>query len=658
MYSDCCKYSNYCKANKTILVYILLICVTNLVITDAWKQCAVEEGGGVCPEGNTCCRTADPGISSCIPGKKKDPQGASGHCCDPEGATGCAYGYDCEIKGVDVFGNNVHKHKQQEVCKLRKPHPGYLKADETPRYELCRLPSSSLSSEMLQLQKFPINGFNAVYYSSMGSILPTDDKHHVHETHKFSSVETVLVIVHGSERNADDYLCAGISTALQSYRKDKENNSNDTRFDSNDVKDSDLIDIKKGKVLVIAPKFVADIDHDDRSHFRDVLYWLEKGPDVTLAHTWRYGANAANTGLENSSRNEDDKDDDVSENKRNKISSYTVMDRLLEFLISSRNKNKEKGLLRQNLEEEMFSFPKLNRIVVAGHSAGGQYVHRWAMLSSSPTIWGDNNYCGFQDDHGQEVERSATKNRTIEVRIVVANPRSYCYPDKRRMISANKHGAGISRSPKNDTHNNYIDIGIDIEDDVNPKFNIDENMDVDEPKSFVYAVPDPHSIATCPTYDQWEWGLEPGGDISVSYKDDALNLVHNNITELAFRYSKRKVFYLAGEQDTILQEDHCETYSFQGDNRNQRAKRYFKALSEYFRQTNDYRGSSSVSDKTKMIHQFEEIPGSPHDHTLMFQSELALNAFYGSECKNSVSIIKKATSAALEELSTKSIHVN
>ena len=619
--------------------------MSKLVIIHAWKQCAVEEGGGICPDGNTCCRTADPGISSCIPGKKNDPEDASGQCCDPEGTTGCPYGYDCAIKAGNAYGKNFDKRKQHEVCKLRKPHPGYLNADETPRYKLCRLPSSLSSSEMLQLQKFPIKPFNAVYYSNMGSILPTDDKHHVNQTQKFSSVETVLVIVHGSERNADDYLCAGISTALQISESNEKTNNNNTRFDSRDNKYSDLIDIKQDKVLVIAPKFVADIDHDDRSRFQNILYWSERGPDVSLAHTWRYGADAVNTAFENTSKShygnidnrhisvQDDNDDDVSQNKRKRVSSYTVMDRLLEFLISSKEQNNKKGSLGQNLEK-VFSFPKLKRIIVAGHSAGGQYVHRWAMLSSSPSIWGDNNYCGVKDGHSKGFERSGTKNRTIEIRIVVANPRSYCYPDERRMIRAKKIGVGISGSPENDTHN--IDIGV--EDDADSKFKIDKNADVDEPNNFVYAVPDPDIIDTCPTYDQWEWGLEPGGDISVPYKDDALDLVHNNITALAFRYSKRKVFYLAGEHDSIVQEDHCETYSFQGDNRNERAKRYFTALSEYFRQTNGFGRSSIIEADTKLIHEFEEIPGSPHDHTLMFQSEAALKAFYGSGCQNSVGV--------------------
>ena len=82
---------------------------------------------------------------------------------------------------------------------------------------------------------------------------------------------------------------------------------------------------------------------------------------------------------------------------------------------------------------------------MAGHSAGGQYVHRWTLLSSSPIIWGEDGGSGsdsvsvVHDDNNANANANAnstttTNNREIEIRTAVANPRSYCYLDNRRMI--------------------------------------------------------------------------------------------------------------------------------------------------------------------------------------------------------------------------------
>ena len=641
-----------------VVIFFLVTVTTTWNIVDGWKQCPPEEGGGICPNGNTCCPTETPGISACISGKEKDPEGARGQCCDLKGTTGCAYGYDC-----------TSTIEQQPVCMLREPHPEYLNAKETPRYELCRLPSSSLSSETLRLQRFPIDGFNAVYYSSMGSILPTptddddddddDNRHSIdndNNMQKFSSIETVLVIVHGSGRNSDDYLCAGISTAAAMSKRDENNNNNnnnrngiDLGSNSNDINSSS---IDNGKVLVIAPKFVADVDHDDRSHYRNTLYWLEKGKDVPLSHTWRYGADAANThnsatAFVNTSKgdNSDDNDNDnVYGSNQNGISSYAVMDRLLEFLIASKQQiNDKERSLRHSLlpRKEKFHFPNLKRIVVAGHSAGGQYVHRWALLSSSPVVWGDgsssNDHAPTDDDH-VDVNRNKTStaenDRNIEIRAIVANPRSYCYPDNRRMIRTD----GVVTSESDRLGNETIGVDVNVTDDTRIRYrNIDVNMGIDEQHNYVFAVPDSRDVDKCPTYNQWQWGLDNGGDIISPYKDAALDNIHNNMTALALRYLERKVFYLAGEYDTLVQEDRCETYGFQGDTRNERARRYFRALVAYLttttrggnlRRSNDTRSSTSTSNN-KLTHEFHQVPGSPHDHTLMFQSAVGREAFYG-----------------------------
>ncbi len=604
-------------AKKRFLLCVLLAVVATKNIVTAWKQCSPEEGGGICPDGNTCCPTGTPGLSSCIPGRARDPDGAGGQCCDTEGATGCPFGYECA----------VHEDtKPIQICKRKEPHTEDLNAKETPRYRLCRLsqsPSSSSSDDDYRLQNFPIDGFNAVYYSNMGSIYPNETN-----AQKFANVEIVLVMVHGSGRNADDYLCAGMSTAEAISNFGQSTNGNRTKLlSTND---------KHGKFLVIAPRFLADIDHEDRKLFPNTLYWWERGKDIPLSHTWRYGADAANTLPKRGD----------SKNQTGGISSYAVMDRLLEHIIGSKHSKGKTTKLRRSLEQrEDYSFPNLKRIVVAGHSAGGQYVHRWSLLSSSPVIWGEGGDLGDKDSPVRtNAATVATNHRKVEMRMVVANPRSYCYPDNRRMIRTGTFSNGqfrhVGTNPSNTDNsvNKKADSSLDNGDSTVNSY------------SYRFEIPDSRDIDACPTYDQWQWGLEPGGDVLCPYKDNALDLVQNNMTALALRYSKRKVFYLAGQHDTIVQDDRCETYDFQGDHRNERARRYYRALTEYLATLETDRAQSTSNKRTKqnLIHEFHQVPGSPHDHTLMFQSAPAREAFYGTGLESNDSNFERNHEKKLE----------
>jgi pimeloyl-ACP methyl ester carboxylesterase len=377
-----------------------------------------------------------------------DPDGM-GHCCDLN--TGCGYGYQCATdKDENPF------------CQLEDPHPEYLTTD-TPRYQLCSVPQ-----EMQQLYGFPIDTpegtFQLAYYSNMQSITVPNNQHF--------AVETVLVMIHGSGGNADDYFCAALSVVPE---------------------------IVDESVLVIAPLFASP---EDGPLLDNLLVWADHGGP--LSHSWRYGADAINA----------------------PVSSYGALDELVEYLAHA------------NVQ-----FPNVRQIAVAGHSAGGQIAHRWALLSNSPA-W-----------------------ETVSIRAVVANPRSYCYLDNRRMSADGTFG-----------------------------------------------LPDVDMAAICSSYDQWQWGLEPGGNVICPYKDQALNETPAEI--MAKRYATRKVIYLAGEYDTIPQHDRCETQFFQGSNRNERAKNYFQALEHYF---------------GRPVQQLQVVPGSPHDHSLMFQSETGRKAIFGQD---------------------------
>ena len=64
----------------------------------AWRTCPAEEGGGICPDGNTCCPTNIKGISSCITALEgSQPHNGTSVCCvdNGMGVTGCGPQYQC-----------------------------------------------------------------------------------------------------------------------------------------------------------------------------------------------------------------------------------------------------------------------------------------------------------------------------------------------------------------------------------------------------------------------------------------------------------------------------------------------------------------------------------------------------------------------------------
>ena len=109
-------------------------------------------------------------------------------------------------------------------------------------------------------------------------------------------------------------------------------------------------------------------------------------------------------------------------------------------------------------------------------TAGGQTLQRWSLLSNSPA-WD-----------------------TIDIRIVVANPRSYAYLDGRRWFTDTKS------------------------------------------KNHVFRLPTPGDKIEkqCPWYNQWLWGLEDGGEVPCPYRDAAMEQV-GSADAMAQRYASRKV---------------------------------------------------------------------------------------------------------------------
>ena len=233
------------------------------------------------------------------------------------------------------------------------------------------------------------------------------------------------------------------------------------------------------------------------------LKWIDHGP---IAHTWRYGADAENSN----------------------ISSYAVTDDLIKYALAK--------------------VPALQRIVVAGHSAGGQYVQRWALLTE---VWIPSM-----------------------MRAIVANPKSFCWLDARRMFSD----------------------GL--------------------------RLPNQDAIAICPTYNEWEWGLEnstsqhrENGALVTPYKDAVLT--EYTTDQVTARYLSRDVVYLSGELDILWNGD-CEA-RMQGDSRKKRSENFFKSL---------------LWQQKIVSHRRLVVKGVDHNHCLMFQSPEGREAFFSSSASS------------------------
>ena len=483
-------------------------------------QCSDLEGGGVCPDKSTCCKIKSKSGhvgSGCIPNNNhvKEP----GQCC-ADSPSACVGGYKCDTS------SSIRKGEREYFCsKLTKSGEKVRQ----PRYQLIEATSASIGA----IYGFPVHpkekedtittyGNYLAYYSNKGPILTASPNDLID-----SLVRVVVVIIHGSGRNADEYLYAGMVSSEIQKAYPSEN------------------------VIVIAPRFLSELD--GISGVSVPVFYNQRNPKIVtpmmwnetfpIAHTWRYGANAVNP-------SED-------------LSSYDAMDSIVEFFTANNR------------------FQNLERIVVAGHSAGGQFTHRWALTSHS-AAW----YITGQDFYNRNLphndytiqrhvrERMTRNTKSLILRAIVANPRSYCYLDGRRFI--------------NNT----------------------------------FQLPSKLAINDCPGYNQWEWGLEDGGRLPTPYRDQAIEDVDWNRTKLIERYAGRNVIYLSGENDTEALHGSCEDDHFQGKFRRERSERFFQSLQQLF---------------GYQVHKRIEIKNVGHDHSLIFASDQGIKVIYGDDDTDSIS---------------------
>jgi pimeloyl-ACP methyl ester carboxylesterase len=213
-----------------------LSCIAAVV---SYEVCTDETGSrGICPASNTCC-FQDGSFAGCI---AADLGERNATCCN-DGVTGCPVGYHCRQnhEKSDCIASDTNKN----------PHTDPL-TKKLPRYQLCQ------ADEIVTVYSMPVDsssssadGAEIPYYSNLGNI----------DTINASSVEMVLIVVHGANRNGDDYFCSSKATiSLQE---------------------------KFSNILIIAPNFYSVGDDRPKESF---LYW---GSEEDTDGSWRYGAHSS-----------------------------------------------------------------------------------------------------------------------------------------------------------------------------------------------------------------------------------------------------------------------------------------------------------------------------------------------------------------------------
>jgi pimeloyl-ACP methyl ester carboxylesterase len=304
-----------------------------------------------------------------------------------------------------------------------------------------------------------------------------------------------FVMVHGSDRNADQYLCWALLALDAAGRS---------------ISDT----------VVMAPFFA---DADDKVS-DGIIFW-----DQNLG--WKEGDNSSAT-LPLS------------------LSSFAVMDAVVATL------------------SDTALYPHMQRILIAGHSAGGQFVSRYAMFGAS----------GLSPP---------------ELVFVSANPSSQPYLDASR--PANIPLAG-SCAPLSYCDNSTI-----------PDFD------------YVFRVPLPPSVANCSGYDSWLYGLQ------------ALNSYTRNVTArvavslLHQRLKAGSLRVLLGAADVCNEKfcPDCDSHdidsgceaSLMGNCRFQRGWAYYRHLQNFYRDTE--------------LPAPVTVPGVAHDACSMFTSSLGIRVLFG-----------------------------
>jgi hypothetical protein len=545
-----------------------------------------------CPPSTSCCPTfkskMEPnvivGYSCLMSWSTRFPQGP---CCPhyeevdsdmTTSATGCAAGYECASSSTssDFIGSgrrhthNLEQNVDTPICMINstahpidnKGNPINNKFETMPRYRACE----SFARDGLDVYGLPIPVAAVAYKNSLSSSSTAQDdskEQYIGQLAYYSNmghitaddridtdITTAVIGVHGSGRDAGTYLCA-LTAIVADVSKDH------YYFTTKDQRRP----LPKGNVLVVAPWFMAPEDNAPPTFSLPYIQWDDNYP---IPHTFRYGAESI---------------PDVKHNMT--ISSFGAMDVLLERLCNRTH------------------FPNLRRIVVVGHSAGGQFVQRWALSSNSWCFGG-----------GQYVHRWAPQNSDLpNVRVVVANPRSFAYLDNRRYFALSDQADAAD------------------DDEVSPADNDGTLTPFDK---YELRPPSAAEKDDCKEFNKYEWGLDENEEVPAPYVINSVHKLidHGDNSELFCRYASRDIVYLSGQRDVEkLGSQICygKEDGYQGPSRRERSERFFASLQARGREL-EFCGR--IGGGATQVHARVVVENVGHDHGLMFQSPEGIRAMF------------------------------
>jgi hypothetical protein len=312
-------------------------------------------------------------------------------------------------------------------------------------------------------------------------------------------------------------------------------------------------------ILIIAPNF--QYESDFMVHPNDA-FWNSSKP----WGDWRVGAES---------------DPQCCGRAGRTVSSFDVLDNMLAMLTSKR------------------LFPRMNKIAYVGHSAGGQMVQRYAMMSDLATLW------AYDDE--------------VDVDFIIANPSSYAYLDGQRF----RYNCGDCKCDSDScnctetcTSPPYKSLGRPTSQNVGTQF-----------PCYQW------------NYNRWPYGLgsfsdDKGRSIPYALRGGLLN------AERALRsYKKLHVTYMVGQNDTCNDGlPTCDASCWKRDNYlpeewpcfpNSMDKRCPAMLQGPCRRTRGYQYMKYLETLYgEPVHTLREIPGVGHNASGMFGSEIGMRELF------------------------------
>jgi len=225
-------------------------------------------------------------------------------------------------------------------------------------------------------------------------------------------------------------------------------------------------------------------------------------------------------------------------------------------------------------------FPKLERIVIAGHSGGAQFVQRYAVVGRADQVLTAAGLQPFIDGSNDTAVGAAP---VMRVRYVIANPSSYVYFDSAR----------------------------------------------------------PVPVTQCRDADHWRYGMNDFVPYvtqqAATTKGTSANAgVGGLAVALERRYLGRRVIYLSGGNDVdpnhSALDKSCMAQA-QGANRMDRSRNYFAHVQKH-----------AAQQAVSLRHSRAEVPGVAHDADRMFNSACGRAALFdvpGCELKLGESIVAR-----------------